>query len=110
MALLLIPIFILSLAYTIQGIFNVRYKLRLCLIVLLGMIVMGLTFPMIIILLDSFAGGFIENQLSILWSAARQLTIAEGDINIGASGFLLVVMSAVFIVLQIMLIRANKPV
>lgn len=110
MALLLIPVFLLSLAYTILGVSNVSDKLWQFLIVSLGFFVMGISLPLVTVVLNGFAGGFIENQLSFLWRAVKLITVADGDIYMGAGGFLLVVISTISVVMQMLIVRFKRSV
>lgn len=110
MALLLIPVFLLSLAYTILGVSRVNDILWQFLIVLLGVFVMGISLPLVIVVLNGFAGGFIENQLGFLWRAVKLITVADGDIYMGAGGFLLVVISTISVVMQMLIVRLKRSV
>lgn len=108
MALLLIPLLFVSLVYTIMGLAQVRHKGRQWLILLSGFVVLGLSFPLFIVILDGIAGGFIRTHLTGLWSLVKWLTLADGDIYVGASGFIVVAFCVILLVLQIMLVRNRK--
>ena len=66
---------------------------------------MAISFPLVIVLLNGFSGGYIENHLSAVWSMTKLLAIADGDIYVGAGGVLLVTIAAISVVIQVHLVR-----
>ncbi len=109
MALILVPVFLLSLACTVSAIHRGIRQRRTCLSVLLGLFVMTISLPVFVIVLDGMSAGFVQEHLSLLWHLARRMTVADGDIYMGAGGLLLVVFSIILLVLQLLLLRGKSP-
>ena len=107
MGLLIIPIFLLSIVYIILGFHRVSDRRQLSLIVLLGAVIIAISIPLVVVLLDGFTAGFIENQMSGVWILAKKLTIADGDIYVGAGGLLVVISSTILLILQMLLARKH---
>ena len=69
---------------------------------------MAISFPVLIVLLNGFSGGYIESHLSAVWSMVRLLSIADGDIYVGAGGLLLVSIATISVVIQVHLVRFGQ--
>jgi len=104
MALILLPIFFLSLACTVYGFLRVRNKVKLSLIVFAGLPVLGIAFPVTVVAINGLLGGMIESRMNLLWSFVKLITINGGDIYMGAGGLILAVIAIVFLVFQILLV------
>ncbi len=52
------------------------------------------------VVFNGMTGGYIENELSILWSSVELLTIQSGDVYKGAGGLILVVAATILLVLR----------
>jgi len=105
MAILLIPIFFMSLAFVILGFLRSTDKLRPTGIFLLGLPIYIITFPILMSIFNGMSGGLIENKLGTLWNVVGLLTIQDGDIYIGAVGLMLVIAALVLLSLQVYLAR-----
>ena len=108
MSLLLIPQFFLSLICIFIAFWRVTNKVRLSLVVFFSLPVLGISYPLVMLMLNSMAGGIVESRYSFLWSTVLFLTIDDGDIYMGAGGFILVQISTIFLIAQFLLIRNNK--
>lgn len=104
MAILLIPIFFVSLVYIVLGFRRVKDRLRLGFVCIIGLLILGITFPLVMVVFNGMTGGYIENELSILWSSVELLTIQSGDVYMSAGGLILVVAATILLVLQIALV------
>jgi len=105
---ILFPIFFLSLACTAYGFLRVRNKVKLSLIVFAGLPVLGIAFPLAVVVINGLSGGMIESRVNLLWSFVKLLTINGGDIYMGAGGFMLAVIAIVFLVFQLLLVREKE--
>jgi len=107
MALFLLPIFVVAFFYTAVAIIKIKNQSKMVFAILIGFIVMLLSFPVVITVLNGIFGGMIQKQLKGLWSITESLTIANGDIYIGGIGLVIVVFSIVLIILQVVLTRSR---
>lgn len=82
--------------------------MKLSLIVITGLPVLGIAFPVTVVVINSLLGGLIENRMNLLWSFAKLLTIDGGDIYVGAGGLIISVFAIVFLVFQILLVREKQ--
>lgn len=91
-----------------MGVSRVSDPLRRGLVLLLGFVVLGITYPLSVVMFNGNTGGFIESRLSLLWSTAELFTLGDGDIYVGAGGLSLVVISSFLLVIQVLLVRGYK--
>ena len=108
MAILLIPIFFVSLTYVFFGFQRVKNKFKLSLIFLLGLFVVAISFPLVLVIFNGITGGLIEEEASFIWHVGELLTIQGGDIYMGAGGLLVIAATTILLTLQILLV-GNKP-
>ncbi|MGQ7848392.1 hypothetical protein ACUNV4_28090 [Granulosicoccus sp. 3-233] len=108
MAILLVPMFFVSLVYLFVGIHRANSMGRLFLTSAIGLIVKGISFPVVTAILNDMTGGYIETDMSAIWSDTRSLTPQKGDIYIGGAGVIVVVVSAVLLTLQMVLARRRS--
>jgi len=109
MSLLLPVLFFASLMYTILGIYRLKDRFKLTLATLLGLLIITITFPITVVLIDSLLGGFIQERGSLLWSMAKFITPGNGDVYIGAGGLLLLIVATLLLAMQMLLVRKYKP-
>jgi len=107
MALFLLPLFFVALYYTVLAVANFKNQCKTVIVILIGFVVLGLTFPVSVAVLNGLSGGLIENRLEYLWSIAEMLTIANGDIYIGGIGLMLIIFNIVLTILQVLLTRSR---
>ena len=104
MSLLLLPISFVSILCIILGFFRIRGYGRQGLIVLFGLPILTVSFSLAVHVIDGFVGGFIESRMGALWTAAKLMTISDGDIYLGGVGVILVLGSAALLATQLMLL------